>query len=61
MDARTQGAGHSDFQELQSRKDCSEVYLDLGQIKGSQMMEGHHGVIQLAILLLSACNMLQCY
>lgn len=60
MDARTWGAGHSGCQKLQRGKDCSEINLDLGQIKGSGLMGGHQGVIYLAALLLSACNTLQC-
>ena len=59
-DARTRGGGLSDFQKLQRGKDCSEVNLDLGQIKDSGLMGGDQGVIQLAVLLSSACNTLQC-
>lgn len=60
MDARTWGAGRSDCQKLPRGKDCSEVNLDLGQIKGSGLMGGCQEVIYLAALLLSDCNTLQC-
>lgn len=60
MDARTRGAGRGDFQKLQRGKDCSEVNLDLGQMKGSGLMGGRQGVIRLAVLLSSAWDMLQC-
>lgn len=55
------GLGEQDTVNSRSCKlTCSEVNLDLGQIKGSGLIGGHQGVIQLAVLLLSACNTLQC-